>query len=100
VNPKIRAAIVKLYDKYVVLVPEGIVALLGREGINTLDAHRTIHLMKDAGELVSDGQVSLRLSLKFVEAQAPITVRAQKYMRDNWIAIAALVLALIALFKH
>ena len=96
-NPEIRAAIIKLYEERIISMESDIPALLKqRNQIKEENTVRTIHMMRDAGELVPEGQYgALRLSLKAVEAQAPPKVRLKKYMLDNWMILAALALSAI-----
>ena len=108
-NPEIREAVIRVFDIYVSQPEHGIVNLVQQrpqfQG-RAVDIYRTVHWMRDRGELVPTGQDSLRLSYSFVESQAPWWLRTRKYMLDNWIAItgavtgvAGFVISLVALLK-
>src|ERR1700733_11325873 len=96
-NPKAREAIIRAFDNRVLWMdaqlPE---AVKQQSGINETDTFRTMHLMKDAGELVPEGSHgAIRLSLKVIESRAPQKERVKKYMVNNLLAIAALIISLL-----
>lgn len=94
-NQEIRAAIISLLSLQSSVMEDNIQSLIQTYGVGG-NIMQTVYLMKDAGELVSEGRFgALRLSLKLVEAQAPLPVRMRRYMGTNWIAILGAVAGII-----
>jgi len=72
-----------------------------REGLDILRVVRTIDQMQDLGELIPipDYPGALRLGFKALESTRPIHKRVSYYLRKNWMAISALIVSLLALFR-
>lgn len=104
-NQEIRSTIIKLFGSHLILMESNIPPLLQKsDGIKEVDTAKTVHLMKDIGELTPEGQFgALRLTSKAIEAQAPLQTRFKRYMLEyfstHWLAVVAIIISVLALFK-
>lgn len=98
-NPQIREAIMRAFEGRILWMDYQLPEAIKRQsGLNETDIVRTMHLMKDAGELVLEGSNgALRLSLKAVQAQAPKKERWKQYMIANWIILLGLLIAFLGI---
>ena len=109
-DAEIRAEVIEVFKAYVTQTDVGIVNLIQQRPQyreKAKEIYRTVHWMKDIGELVSTDNDRLRLSYSFIESQAPWIARWKKYLVTNWIAIlgavtgvGGFVISLVALFRH
>lgn len=93
-NSEIRSAIIALYDTNSSFEEVAFRTML-KDRFSPLDIAREVGLMKDSEELVLDG-VRWRLSKKFLDSQAPLSVRFKKYMVANHITYLQFALMLIS----
>jgi DNA polymerase III psi subunit len=101
-DKKIREAIIGSFKNH----PTRSQDSLMHEINNALDVSRddvlkNILWMKDAGELeMQDRLGTWRLTLTGLKTNASLYEKAMEYLADHWLAIAALIISLVALFKN
>ncbi|MDE1945457.1 MAG: hypothetical protein KGI03_04290 [Patescibacteria group bacterium] len=101
-DERIRAAIIMALKSSPTRSVDSLVPELAKGlGVRQEEVHRTIQLMEDAGTVSYAGtsRTALRLHLKGYEATAPARERTWRYLQANWVALAALAISLIALFR-
>lgn len=103
-NQDIRAEIIKAFTA----TPNRSTASLSQEiaskfSLRPVQIRQVMHVMQDAGELAAIDQVNFRLTLKGEYFAQPVVKRYTKimlaYIGAHWIAIAAILIALLSFFK-
>lgn len=97
-NEKIRSEIIKLFANHASRSLDWLVSEIRKIGIIGEDGKevvRTLGFMKDRGEVEELGIGVYRLTLGTINAEEPWYSKTWKYLLENWIAIAALIIALV-----